>query len=272
MMVYFNGQYIEKSEVVISPEDSGFLFADGVYEVIRAYEGSLFKCNEHLARLDYGLKELRIQGCDAPGLEPVANRLLKENSLEGGDATVYIQVTRGAAPRTHRFPPSNIAPTVYVEAKPFSSPLQAQEEGAPAILVPDQRWARCDLKAIALLPNILANQLAFERGALEAIFSRAGVLQEGSHSSILFVKDDLLIFPPLTNYVLPSVTRSVVLSLAAHESIEAAIQPCVEAELWKFQEILMVGTTVEIVQITFIIDNKVESGHLDLITNKLQGA
>src|SRR3989442_13256735 len=231
MLVYYNGQYLPKSKVAISPEDRGFLFADGVYEVLRSYEGCLFKCSEHLARLDYGLKELRIQGCDAHGLGPVANRVLKDNRLDRGDATVYLQVTRGAAPRTHRFPPSEVAPTIYAEAKAFSSPIQAQQEGVAAILVPDQRWARCDIKAIALLPNILANQLAFERNAFEAIFSRAGVLQEGSHSSILLVKDDLLIFPPLTNYVLPSVTRSVVLSLAASESIETAIQPCVEAEL-----------------------------------------
>src|ERR1043165_9268394 len=119
MIVHYNGSFVEKSEVAISPDDRGFLFADGVYEVIRAYRGKLFKCAEHLERLAHGLKELRIAGCDAAALESVANRLLKENGLEHSDAKAYIQITRGAAPRAHKFPPAGTPPTVYLEATPF---------------------------------------------------------------------------------------------------------------------------------------------------------
>lgn len=272
MLVYYNGGYLQKSEVSISPDDRGFLFGDGVYEVIRAYRGKLFKCAEHLARLAYGLKELRIAGCDSAALEPVAYRLLKENGLEHSDAKVYIQVTRGAAPRSHKFPLAGTSPTVYLEATPFSSPTDLQEKGVSAIIVADQRWARCDIKSTALLAHTLATQQAAESGAHEAIFRRDGVLQEGSYSSILFVKDDFLIAPPLTTFILPSVTRNVVLSLAHDESIRTLIQPCLEREVWGFQEILMVGSGSEIIPITSVNGRGIGNGTPGPITRRLQRA
>lgn len=272
MLVYYNGDYIKKSEVAISPDDRGFLFADGVYEVIRAYRGKLFKCAEHLNRLAYGLKELRIIGCDPTAFESIANRLLKTNGLENSDAKVYIQVTRGAAPRSHKFPPADTPPTVYLEAIPFSSPTELQEKGVAAIIVPDQRWARCDIKSIALLAQTLATQQAAESGAHEAIFRRDGVLQEGSYSSILFVKDDFLIAPPLTTFILPSVTRNVVLALAHDESIRSLIQPCLEREVWGFQEILMVGSGSEIIPITTVNGRRIGNGAPGLVTRRLQRA
>src|SRR5215510_936467 len=117
MVVYYNGKYSPKEEVAISPDDRGFLLADGVYEVILAYQGRLFKCREHLERLERGTKELRIKGVETKALETVAQRLVLENKLEGGDALVYVQITRGAAARTHGFPSPETVPTVYVEAK-----------------------------------------------------------------------------------------------------------------------------------------------------------
>src|ERR1041384_4083148 len=198
MLVYFNDRYLPKSEVAISPDDRCFLFADGIYEVIRAYHGKLFKCAEHLERLAFGLKELKITGCDSADIESIANRVLKENGFEQSDAKVYIQITRGAAPRSHKFPPAGTPPTVYLEATPFSSPTDLQEKGVAAIIVADQRWGRCDIKSLGLLANTLANQQATEAGAYEAIFRRDGALQAGSHSSILFVKNNVVIGPPLT--------------------------------------------------------------------------
>ena len=139
MSVYYNGRYLEKSDVSISPDDRGFLFADGLYEVIHSYQGKLFKCRQHLERLAFGLSELRIEGVNARGLEAVACQLIEQNSLQSGDALIYIQVTRGAAPRTHEFPPSNTLPTVYVQAKAYSPPVELQKNGASAILAVDQR-------------------------------------------------------------------------------------------------------------------------------------
>ena len=272
MLVYYNGRYVQKSEVAISPDDRGFLFADGIYEVIRVYRGKLFKCAEHLERMAYGLKELKISGCDPSTFESVANRILKENGIDHSDAKIYIQITRGAAPRSHTFPAAATPPTVYLEATPFTSPTQLQEKGVAAIVVPDQRWGRCDIKTVCLLPNTLASQQAAEAGAHEAIFRRDGVLQEGTHSSVLFVKDNYLMAPPLTVFILPSVTRSVVLSLAHEESIRTTIQPCLEGELWGFQELLMLGTGSEIIPITTVNRRKIGDGSPGPITRKLQSA
>src|SRR5436190_15926651 len=238
MLVYFNGQFVQKSQVAISPDDRGFLFADGVYDVIRSYQGKLFKPLEHLERLAHGLQALRIDGIDVQSLQPVAQQLLVQNKLESADAVVYFQVTRGAAPRTHEFPPAGTPPTVYVQAQAYSRPTAQQDNGTAAILVADQRWSRCDIKSIGLLPNILARQQAHEAGAFEAIFTRDGLLQEGSHSSILFVKKDVLICPTLTNRILPSITRNVVVNCVA-ESIENDTRSCREGELFTFDEVMM---------------------------------
>jgi D-alanine transaminase len=269
MIVYFNGQYLEKSKVAISPDDRGFIFADGVYDVIRAYPGNIFKCGEHLDRLAFGLRELRIAGLDARSLEQVAHQLIKQNSLEATDSVVYVQVTRGAAPRSHEFP-NGTPPTVYVQARAFSAPVEQQQNGAAAILVPDQRWGRCDIKTIGLLPNVLAHQQAREAGAFEAIFCRDGLLQEGTHSSIIFAKKDVLVCPPLTNRTLPSVTRKVVLELARAESLEVEIRPCREDELFQFDEIIMLGTGVEIVPITVVDGKRIGQGQLGPIARQLQ--
>lgn len=272
MVVYYNGSYLPKSEVKISPDDRGFLFADGIYEVIRVYRGKLFKCAEHLERMAYGLKELKIAGCEAKGLESVAIRVLKENRLDGSDGKIYIQITRGAAPRSHKFPAEGTSPTVYLEATPFAAPTDLQERGVAAIIVADQRWGRCDIKTVNLLPNVLANQQAIEAGAYEAIFRRDGVLYEGSHSSILFVKNNMLIAPPLTSFVLPGVTRNVVLSLAQEESIRTTYEPCLERDVWSFQEIVMIGTGSEIVPITTVNGRKIGTGAPGPITRRLQTA
>jgi D-alanine transaminase len=272
MIVYYNGQYLEKERVAISPDDRGFLFADGVYEVLRSYQGHLFRCAEHLKRLEFGLEELRMEGCRVKELGPVMYQLLHTNNLAQPDATVYVQVTRGSAPRNHRFPPRGTAPTVYAEAKAFTPPTQLQERGISAIVVADQRWARCDIKTVGLLAHTLACQRAEEAGAFEAIFSRDGVLLEGTRASILFVKDGNLVCPPLTNYVLPSVTRTVVLDVAAAEGIAANVRPCFEPELASFDEILMVGTTAEIIPIVSVGGVSIGNGQPGRLTRRLQTA
>jgi D-alanine transaminase len=161
---------------------------------------------------------------------------------------------------------------LYVEAKPFSPPLPERENGVAAILTPDERWGRCDLKTIGLLPNVLARQQAGEEGAYEAIFCRDGFLQEGTHSSILFVRDGTLIAPPLTNCILPGITRGVVFDLARAESIQTETRPCPETELFDFQEVLMVGTASEIVPITSVNGTRIGRGTVGPVTRKLQAA
>jgi len=272
MIVSFDGRYLDKAGVRIAPDDRGFLFGDGVYEVVRSHRGRLFRWQDHQQRFLHGLRELRIGGVDVGSLESAARQLLRQNGLEREEATVYLQATRGAGPRTHRFPPPGTLPTVYIEAKPFTPPIEARQKGAAAIIVPDQRWGRCDIKSINLLANVLANQQAFEAGAVEAIFSRDGFLLEGSHSSILFVKDNVLVYPPLTNFILPGVTREVVLSLAAGESIAIECRACRESEIFDFQEVLMVGTGSEIIPLTKVNDREIGDGKPGPVALRLQRA
>ena len=272
MIVYYNGKYMPKSDVAISPDDRGFLFADGIYEVVRVYEGHLFRLAEHLKRLETGVTALGIGGVDPAQIGEIVAGLIEQNQLGQGDATVYVQVTRGAAPRSHKFPPANTPPTIYGEPKRLNPLVSEPESGVGVVVVPDQRWARCDLKTTGLLANTIAHQRAFKAGAFEAIFCRDGMLMEGSHSSVMFVKNNTLLAPPLSNYILPSVTRQVVLELAAAAGIEVMLRPCREDELGEFQEALLVGTTVEVTPITSVDGRPIGGGKPGPLTRRLQAA
>jgi D-alanine transaminase len=210
VLVYFNHQFIPKEDVRISPDDRGFLLADGAYEVIISYRGKLFKAAEHIARMERSLRYLRIRIPEEVNFIDIAARLIKENNLKDKDATIYFQITRGTAPRTHAFPEEEIPATFYASASAVERPKKKQTEGVSVTLVPDTRWARCDIKSIALLPNVLANQRAKEKGVEEAIFIRDGVAMEGSHTSFCGVFGNELITAPKSNYILGGITREVV--------------------------------------------------------------
>ena len=272
MIAYLNGTFVEKEKVAISPDDRGFLFADGVYEVIRSYDGRLFEFDAHLHRLKYGLDQLRIRGANLNEIRDVSTRLISENSLAEGDTTVYVQITRGAAPRTHCFPPPETEPTVYAFARRFQPSADVQQKGVKVILVPDQRWSRCDIKTTGLLPNTLANQRAKESGAFEAIFVRDGAILEGSHTNVFFVKDGSLITAPQSNYILTGVTRNIVLGLADKLSIPIQERSFFEAELHTADEAFLSGTTVEITPVTQINSVMVGTGTCGVLTTKLQSA
>ena len=272
MIVYYCGQYLEKAEVRVSPDDRGLVFADGVYEVARSYHGRLFRWEAHMARLTYSLEQMRIAGVDMASLGHVVGRLLEENGLAQDGATIYLQITRGVAPRAHEFPPAGTPATIYVEAKSFSPRTAAQEQGVSVIILPDQRWARCDLKTTCLLPNILAFQTAREACAAEAVLSRDGVLLEGTRSSMLFVRGGRIMVPPLNNYILNSVTRQVVVELAEQEGIPVAIQPFFEADVDHLDELMTIGTNSEIIPVTKINHRPVGRGEPGPITRRLQAA
>lgn len=270
MIAYFNGRYLPKSDVHISPDDRGFLFSDGVYEVIRSYDGVLFQCDGHLRRFAAGLAALRIAPVSSDELRQAAGQLLQENDLTAGDATVYLQVTRGAAPRRHRFPEQDTPPTVYAAARRFQPYAKELAEGGAAILVPDQRWARCDIKSIGLLANAMASQGAWEAGAFEALFVRDGVVLEGSHTSVFFVRNGRLLTAPLSNYVLPGITREVVLAIAARLGLPVDIRPCHESELPCMDEVFLCGTTVDVTPITSVDRKPVGGGVPGPMTQVMQ--
>lgn len=273
MIAYFNGRFIPKDEVSISPDDRGFLFADGVYEVIRVYHGKPFRADDHLERMARSLRELRIKGVDASDFKAVSERLIQENHLEKEEAVVYIQITRGAAfPRKHMFPDENTPPTCYAFAAPFASPRRQWEDGARIILVPDIRWTRCDIKSVALLPNTLANQQAKESGATEAVFVRDGVITEGSLTNFAAVFDGTVFTFPESNYILPGITRKVALELCGKLGIPVKTFPVFQKDLERADECMIWGTTTEVTPVVQVDDRMVGDGKPGPVTVRLHRA
>lgn len=272
MLVYLNGEFVDHASARVSVDDRGFLFADGVYEVARVYDGRIFQMHPHLERLQHGLGELRIHA-QVDAIPDIAERLLDENELRNGDATVYVQVTRGAAPRAHAFPPPETPATVYVLAKPFRQhPATYFEDGVATITVPDTRWSRCDIKSIALLPNVLANQQAKDHGAFEALFVRDGAVIEGSHSNLFGVLDGRLITYNLCGYILGGITRKLIMDRAPELGIRVAEEPVKLAELDRVEELFLSGTTTEVMPISKVDNKLIGDGKPGPVTRRLQEA
>jgi D-alanine transaminase len=272
LISYLNGSYLPREEIRISPDDRGFLFGDGVYEVIRAYHGKFFRAETHLTRLRRSLHELEMADIDTEELYLVAMELLRRNDLTEGDATVYIQITRGVAPRKHFFPAPSTPLTVYLTVSPFNAPVKKAETGVKVILLPDIRWARCDIKSIALTPNVLANQRAVESSAEEAVLVRNGAITEGSHSNFAAVFNSEFVTHPKTNHILPGVTREVVLDLCRELGIPVKEFPIFEEDLHQADEAMLLSTSNEVMPVVQIDDQQVGDGKPGPITLKLQRA
>ncbi len=258
-IVYLNGSFVAKDEARLSPDDRGFVFSDGVYDVVRSYDGRPFELAAHLSRLEASLAGLRIRGVDPAALEPVCGELMERNGLTEGDATLYIQVTRGVAPRAHRFPSPDVTPTVYAAASRYV-PHHDPGAGAAAITVPDRRWTRCDIKTVSLVANCLASQEAHEAGAYEAIFVRDGVALEGTHTNFFGVFGGVVCTAPLSNYILPGVTRRVVLELCREEGIPVEETPMQVEELRGADELFVTGTTTEVTALSRLDGEPVGDG------------
>jgi D-alanine transaminase len=267
--VYFNSRYLSKDEVRLSPDDRGFVLGDGVYEVIRTYDGRLFALEAHLARLRRGLRELAIEGVDIDGLGEVCRELLRRNDFGAGNALLYLQVTRGVAPRTHFFPDPPVPATVFMQASRFA-PRADPAKGVQAITVPDIRWARCDIKTVQLVANCLANQRARSAGAQEALFVRDSAVLEGSYNSLFFVLEGEVRTAPKTNYILPSITRDIVLELCRTSGIAAREFPVFTHELPRATEAFLTGTTMEIMPIVGVDGVAVGGGKPGPVTRRIQ--
>jgi len=272
VLAYLNGQYLPRSAASIPVEDRGFVFGDGVYEVWRVVNGRLFETARHLARLSHGLSELRISEPDLVRrdvLDEVANRLLSESGLLEGEATLYVEVTRGVAPRTHQFPPAGTKPTVFAMVNRFVPPNDLRARGASAITTPDVRWLRCDIKTIQLLPNVMAKQAAAERGATEAIMIRDGVVTEGSHANVFGVLDGEIRTHPLGNLILPGITRTIVLELANALSIPIREDAFTEPDIGRLDECFLAGTTTDVMPIVRVNDRPIGRGTPGPIATRL---
>jgi D-alanine transaminase len=224
---------------------------------------------EHIQRLHRGLCELQIRGVDAATFADVAPELLTKNDLAAEDALVYIQVTRGAAPRRHAFPAKATPPTTYAEAYAFH-PKADPSKGCKVITAPDIRWTRCDIKTVNLLANCLANQRAQEAGALEAIFVRDGVALEATASSFFGVFGGEVRTAPRSNYILPSITRQAALDLCREAEIPAREDPIYLQELASAEELFLAGTTLEIMPIVEVDGRPVGNGRPGPVQQQLQ--
>jgi len=265
-----NGEYIPRDVACISPDDRGFVFGDGVYEVVRAYSGKLFMLDAHMARFQRSLREIRLDGGDLSALEPIMRDLLERRGLLRSDATVYVQITRGAAPRAHAFPTPSVPATVYMSAAQAADYAEAQSLGVELATVSDFRWARCDIKTISLQANVLCHQCARDRGAQECLFLRDGVVTEGSHTNFFGVLDGVVRTHPATNHILAGVTRAAVLSMCRRLSIAYAEDALYEADLRRLNEAFITSTTYEVAPVVRINGAPIGDGKPGPVCRRIQ--
>ncbi|MCJ7449804.1 MAG: D-amino-acid transaminase [Bacteroidales bacterium] len=267
---YLNGEFLPKNEIRISPDDRGFLFADGIYEVVRWYEGFFFDMASHMMRLKRSMSEIRISWTDADTFPFVAQELITLNILQDRPALVYLQVTRGAAKRTHAFPSTEVKPTVYAFAKGFRPDSETMASGIGVILRKDIRWSRCDIKSVSLLPNVLSFQEARDLGNYECIFVRDGLITEGAHSNVFFVIKGVLYTHPESENVLSGVTRKNVLRIAREAGINVREIAVPESRITELDEAFITNTSSEVAPIVSIDNKSVGNGNPGLVTKLLQ--
>jgi len=259
--VYLNGQFLPLAEAGVSPLDRGFLYGDGVYEVIPVYSRRAFRIDEHLSRLQATLAGIKLANpLAADGWKDVIFQLIATAPWD--DQSIYLQVTRGADnKRDHAFPPTTVPSTAFAFASPLvTTPADVRAKGVAAISVPDLRWSRCDLKVISLLANVLARQQAVEAGCAEALLIRDGWLKEGAASNIFVVKNGVLLAPPKTHLMLPGITYDVILELAAQHGQQLEVREISETELRAADEVWMTSSTKEILAITTLDGAPVGNG------------
>lgn len=257
---YYNGKFLSKERVKISPDDRGFLFADGIYEVARWYEGFFFDMESHMARMKRSLNEIHISWPDADSFPSIARELINRNKLQGKPSLVYLQVTRGVAKRIHSFPSPPVNPTVYAFAWTFNPAKEKISKGISTILRNDPRWNRCDIKSISLLPNILCFQEAVEAGSMECIFIKDGMMTECAHSNVFFVIDGKIFTHPESESILSGVTRKNFIRLAHEAGISIFEIPVAANRLNEVSEAFVTNTSFEIAPVVTIDGKPVGTG------------
>ena len=258
-IAYVNGRFGPLAEAVVSIEDRGYQFGDGIYEVIRTYRGRPFAVEAHLQRLERSAKALRLTTGQTPGQWASLIREGLQRS-QYPETKIYLQVTRGCAPRDHPFP-ADIAPTTVLTFRELR-PLEAtiSQAGVKAITIDDLRWSRCDIKSVNLLANVLARQQAKEAGAFEAILIREGMVTEGSVSNVAVVRNGIIYTAPEGNRILSGVTRALVLELAKKEGISISESFIRREDLLTASEVFVTGTTVEVLSVVNVDGQAIGSG------------
>jgi D-alanine transaminase len=258
-MVFLNGKFMPVEEARVPVLDRGFIFGDGVYELVPVYSRVPFRIDEHLARLERSLAAVRIRNpYSRAEWRDIILQLVAKQSFE--DQGIYFQVTRGVAKRDHAFP-KDVAPTVFVMSNPLTCPPKALvESGAAAVTAVDGRWHRCDIKSISLIGNCLLRQISADAGAVETILFRDGKLTEASASNVFVVRRGVILSPPKTNLILPGITYDVVTELAQGAGLPLEFRDVGEAEVRGADEIWVTSSSKEVLAITTLDGKPVGSG------------
>ncbi|HEV7414410.1 MAG TPA: D-amino acid aminotransferase [Casimicrobiaceae bacterium] len=249
MTVYLNGQFLPLEEAKVSVLDRGFIYGDGVYELVPVYGRRPYRLRQHLARLQRSLDGIRLANphTDAEWEAIIAGLI---GRMTFADQGVYLQVTRGAAKRDHAFP-AGVAPTVFMMSNPLALPSREQiERGVAVVTAADERWLHCDLKTISLLGNVLARQLAVDAGATETVLFRNGYLTEASASNVLLVRDGVIVAPPKDNQILPGITYDVAFELAREGGLPIEVRPVPKDEALAADEMWLSSSTKEVLAVT----------------------
>ncbi|MBC2733794.1 MAG: D-amino acid aminotransferase [Desulfobacteraceae bacterium] len=267
-LAYLNGTIMPIENAAVPVEDRGYNFGDAVYEYVASYNGRLFYLEPHLDRLEHSMAALAFPPLPREKIRTAIETLFAEAAIDR--AGIYIQISRGVAPRDHAFPADAELQFLMILRRVHEKPAVLRDKGAAAITVTDIRWGRCDIKTVQLLPNVLAKQQALEAGAYDAIFvAETGEVREGTSSNLFIIKDQSLITHPLTQRILPGITRMIILDIckAAGLSVEEAYFD--KAALYAADEVFMSGTITEVLPITRIDDKPIGDGAVGPVTRRL---
>lgn len=259
-LTYFNGEMVESGAKVVSLDDRGYCFGDGVYEVVRVYNGRAFAFSYHQDRLYRSMREMDIPVRMPPDELQELHEIMIEQS-EITDGYIYLQITRGVTPRHHAFERSKLEPQMYMFIKPITTDLGALQQGVKAITLPDERWARVDIKTLNLIPNILAQTKAEKKGAYTAILVRDGIVTEGATSNVFVMKDGVCYTHPANHHILKGITRQLVVTrVAPTAGITIIEREFDEAFLKEADEIFFTDTIGGIIPITTLNREPVGDG------------
>lgn len=273
-IAYVNGQYVPQSEALVNVEDRGYQLADGVYEVIAVSDGSLVDCDAHMERLERSLTGLRIDlPCERGIIPLILQRVVRRNHLRTGQ--VYLQISRGVAPRNHAFPHDPVRPSMVVTTSRRKPPSdEAVSRGAKVITVPDTRWSRPDIKTVSLLANVLAKQQAIEEGAMEAWFiDKDGLITEGSSTNAWIVTEGQeIVTRPLGQDILAGITRQTLIKVARANNLRVTERPFSVSEAKTAKEAFFTSTTSFVMPVVSIDDTQVNTGEPGGVTLQLLNA
>jgi len=250
-IVYLNGEFVPLADAKIPVLDRGFIYGDGVYEVVPVYGRRAFRMPQHLARLQYSLDGIRLANPRSNGdWDALIAELIARQPF--ADQAVYLQITRGVAKRDHAFP-AGVTPTVFMMSNPLVVPSREQvERGVAVVTAQDNRWLRCDLKTTSLLGNVLMRQLAVDRDAVETVMFRDGHLTEASASNVMIVRDGRIIAPPKDNLILPGITYDATLEIAKGAGVALDVRAIAHAEAMAADEMWLSSSTKEVLAITTV--------------------